>query len=68
MGLDYEDEKPPDLLKTWNGKPPIFVLSGDEEMFFLTSPSSFDPIRRSEKERRKRKIAKASRKQNRRKK
>jgi hypothetical protein len=64
MGLDYKDEKPPDVFKTWDGKPPVFVLSGNEELFYGSSGSS----RRSEKERRKRKIAREARKRNRRRK
>ncbi|MGH9847529.1 MAG: hypothetical protein ACREEM_53235 [Blastocatellia bacterium] len=63
LGIQH-DEDHADLLKTWNGKPPVFLLSGDEE--FLFGPSSSGSYQRSEKDKRKRKMARESRKRNRR--
>ncbi len=63
LGIQHDEDRA-DLLKTWNGKPPVFLLGGDEE--FLFHGLSSGPSTRSEKDKRKRKMARESRKRNRR--
>jgi hypothetical protein len=63
LGIQH-DEDHAEILKTWNGKPAIFQLTGDEE-FLYGGPSGGTRIR-TEKDRRKRKLARESRKRNRR--
>ncbi len=76
LGVDYEDAKPPDFLETWNGERTIYIIGEDENVLGIATEGelSYDsPHRpasshkRIEKERRRSKIAKESRKKNRRK-
>jgi hypothetical protein len=30
LGVDYEGERPPDLFRTWNGKPAVYVVDDDQ--------------------------------------
>jgi hypothetical protein len=75
-GLDYEKQKPPDFLKTWNGERTVFILDEDENLVGVTNPGMIDrrgaraqaaPSHLAEKARKKRQMAKQSRKRNRRK-
>jgi hypothetical protein len=76
-GLDYEGKKSPDFLGTWNGEQRAFIFDEDETLVGITTrggameyydsaPAAFSR-KQAEKARKKRQMAKQSRKRNRRK-
>lgn len=70
VGLDYEGEKPPDLFKTWNGEPTVYLFDEHENPVGLTTTARLRPKAVTQTKRqpdRRRQMAKASRKRNRRK-
>jgi hypothetical protein len=68
LGIDYEGKRPPDVFRTWNGKPAVYVFD-DDQMLQGTSGIGAAPgrhsSRRERKTKHKSKMAKASRKRNR---
>jgi hypothetical protein len=77
-GVDYEGQQPPDFLKTWNGERTVFLLDEDENLVGVVNQGMVarssgvrhqqaDPRKLAEKAKRKRQMARRSRKQNRRK-
>jgi len=72
LGIDYGEKKEPDLFKTWNGEETVYIFDENETAMGLSTIGSIDPVPSKErnkttKERRK-KIARQSRKRNRRRK
>ena len=70
VGLDYDDEKPPDFLKMWNGETTVYLFDEHENPIGLTTTARLQATGSTKTKRqtnRTRKMAKASRKQNRRK-
>jgi hypothetical protein len=70
LGIDYEGKHPPDLFRTWNGRETVYVL--DEEQVpqgisVLGAPPRRHMTRREQQIKQRSKMAKASRKRNRRK-
>ena len=75
-GVDYEGQKPPDFLQTWNGERTIFILDEDENLVEVTTHGAVDrsalsppatSYKQAERARERRRLAKQSRKRNRRK-
>jgi hypothetical protein len=68
LGVDYERKRPPDVFRTWNGQPVVYVLD-DDQMPQGISGRGATPgrhaSRRERKTRQRSKMAKASRKRNR---
>lgn len=64
LGLSYDDNRPPDIFSTWNGKPFDFILGEAGDLF--SHGNAYSP-QRWEKIKRKKQMAKTSRKRNRRK-
>src|SRR5262245_30756867 len=67
LGLDYEEKKPPDIFTTWNGKTFDFGLGEDAKLVYYDSDPGAYSSARWEKMKRKKRMAKQSRKRNRRK-
>jgi hypothetical protein len=71
LGLDYEGSKEPDLLQTWNGSKPVYIFDENEvAMGLATLPPSAQQhsISKPRKMESRKRMAKESRKRNRRKK
>jgi hypothetical protein len=68
LGVDYEGKRPPDLFRTWNGRPTVYVVD-DDQMPQGISGRGATPGRHASRRERKTKqrsnMAKASRKRNR---
>lgn len=75
VGVDYAGEKQPDYFRTWNGRQPIYILAEDGQVMDLTTDNQLhsEPLaapaaasRDSATRKRRRKMARRSRKRNRR--
>ena len=75
VGVDYAGEKQPDYFRTWNGHKPIYILDEDGQVMDLATdnPLHSEPLaapavasRDSAARKRRRKMARRSRKRNRR--
>ena len=70
LGLDYEGEKHPDILKTWNGDKTVYIFDEHTNPTGLTTTARLQSAGGAKHRRpsaRRKQLAKASRKQNRRK-
>jgi hypothetical protein len=68
LGVDYEGKRPPDLFRTWNGRPAVYVLDDDQGpqgISGIGATPGRHSTRRERKTKQRSKMAKASRKRNR---
>jgi hypothetical protein len=68
LGVDYGGGRPPDLFRTWNGKPTVYVLDDDQEPQGSSGRGATPgrhASRRERKTKHRSKMTKASRKRNR---
>ncbi|MCI5122117.1 MAG: hypothetical protein D3908_13190 [Candidatus Electrothrix sp. AUS4] len=66
VGIDYDEEKEPDLFQTWNGKQATYIFDEDQNLIGLsTSPIKLHSLNNKRKNQKRRKIAKQSRRKNR---
>jgi hypothetical protein len=69
LGIDYEGQRPPDLFRTWNGRPTVYVVDevpGSHGGSLLGAHARQHATQRERKMQQRNKMAKASRKRNRR--
>jgi hypothetical protein len=70
LGIDHKDKNRPDLFKTWNGSRTIYIFDEDQNPIGLTTTAGLPPKGFTKSKRqsdRRKQMAKASRRQNRRK-
>jgi hypothetical protein len=70
LGIDHKDKNRPDLFKTWNGSRTIYIFDEDQNPIGLTTTAALPPKGSTKSKRqsdRRKQMAKASRRQNRRK-
>jgi hypothetical protein len=69
LGLDHEGSKEPDLLQTWNGSKPVYIFNEEEVAIGLATlpPSAQQHSISKRRKMEKKRMAKKSRKRNRRK-
>jgi len=68
LGLDYEGRKEPDFFKTWNGEESIYILDENQTAMGLSTfeqPLSQGSFKKKDKSKKRKKMARLSRKQNR---
>ena len=70
LGIDHKDEQPPDFFKTWNSGKTLYIFDEDQNPIGLSTTSKLHATGAAKNKRassRRKQMAKASRKQNRRK-